>query len=591
MIPPLVRHMLGDAVRRSAFFGGTNASALVYGSDNDTGYLDAGADPWRRRLDLDLAIPKPSGAPRDPSRRALIAAGGLGLAVSAAGAGFAEPASPVASTRTGRLRGAVDRGVLVFKGVPYGADTTGRRFLPPRPAPAWSGVRDALAFGPASPQTHPPERTSEDCLHLNVWTPALADGGGRPVMVYIHGGAHSHGSGSDPTYDGVNLCRRGDVVVVTLNHRLSAFGYLYLGLIGGPDLAASGNVGGLDLVLALQWVRDNIAAFGGDPGRVMIFGQSGGGDKVGTLMATPAAAGLFHRAATMSGQAITASGPLHATARAKAILAALDIPLTQVDALRALRAERLLAACETTDPVLGKGSIFFGPVLDQVVLQRHPFYPDAPPQSAAIPMIVGNTHDETRYFLRDPRNFELTWDELPARLGPEMVVDIDPRYVVARYRQIYPAYSPSDVFFAATTAGRSWRGHLIVAEQRARQKTPTWMYELDFRSPAEGGRLGAFHTLDIPLVFDNVDKPGALTGTGPEARACAAAMSGAFIALARHGDPNGPGPSGPAAATWPRYDLNRRPTMIFDTQSHVADDPRGEERRLFDAVPYTKPGT
>ncbi|MGA0599397.1 carboxylesterase/lipase family protein [Caulobacter sp. KR2-114] len=528
----------------------------------------------------------------NPSRRAVAMGTPLAIGFAAAGgAAFADPGAPVAVTGQGRVSGGVDQGVLVFKGIPYGADTTGRRFLPPQPPAPWEGVRPTLGFGPASPQTSAPGPMSEDCLCLNVWTPALADGGRRPVMVYIHGGAHAHGSGSDPTYDGVALVRRGDVVVVTLNHRLNAFGYLYLARLGGADLAASGNVGGLDLVLALQWVRSNIAAFGGDPGRVMVFGQSGGGDKVGTLMGAPAADGLFHRAATMSGQAITASGPIHATQRARAILAALGLKPDQVDALRTLPADRLLAATESVDPVLRKGPIFFGPVLDQVVLPRHPFYPDAAPRSAAIPMIVGNTHDETRGLLHDPRNFALTWDDLPARLEADMLSDLSPEYVVARYRQLYPAYGPSDVFFAATTAGRSMRGHLIVAEQRARQaaltgSAPTWMYQLDFRSPAEGGRLGAFHTLDIPLVFGNLDKPGALTGTASDARAASAAMSRAFISLARHGDPAADG--GPP---WPHYDLARRATMIFDAVSRVADDPRGEERRLFEAVPYIKPGT
>jgi len=547
---------------------------------NDTGY-QIGEDMMPHTIPGTVASDPPS-----VSRRTVALGGGLAVVAAAGGAAFADPSSPVAVTRAGRLGGGVDRGVLVFKGAPYGADTAGRRFQPPRPAPAWDGVRPALAFGPASPQTSPTGPTSEDCLYLNIWTPALADGGRRPVMVYIHGGAHAHGSGSDPTYDGANLARRGDVVVVTLNHRLTAFGYLYLARLGGPDLAASGNVGGLDLVLALRWVRDNIAAFGGDPGKVMIFGQSGGGDKVGTLMGTPAADGLFHRAATMSGQAITASGPIHATQRARAILAALGVRPDQADALRTIDPDRLLAATETVDPVLGRGPVFFGPVLDQVVLQRHPFYPDATPQSAAIPMIVGNTHDETRGLLRDPRNFALAWDDLPAKLEADMLSDLSPEYVIARYRQLYPAYSPGDVFFAATTAGRSMRGHLIVAEQRARQGAPTWMYELDFRSPAEGGRLGAFHTLDIPLVFSNLDKPGSLTGTGPAAEAASAAMSRAFVALARHGDPAAGG--GPA---WPHYDLTRRATMIFDADSHITDDPRGEERRLFEAVPYIKPGT
>jgi para-nitrobenzyl esterase len=252
-------------------------------------------------------------------------------------------------------------------------------------------------------------------------------------MVYVHGGAHANGSGSDPLYDGVNLVRRGDVVVVTVNHRLNVFGYCHLADLGGPDLAQSGNVGNLDLILALQWVRDNISAFGGDPGNVTAFGQSGGGAKVVTLMAMPMAKGLFHKAATMSGQHVTAMGPIHATTRAKAFMAKLSLRPDQTDALRTLPADQLVAALSMRDPLEPKGGIIFWSVTDGEVLPRHPFYPDAPRESAHIPMIIGNTHDETRAFLGgDPKNFTLTWEELPERLAPELVLDVSPRKVIAR---------------------------------------------------------------------------------------------------------------------------------------------------------------
>jgi para-nitrobenzyl esterase len=232
-----------------------------------------------------------------PDRRAIL--GGLGAGALLAHGVHAQPASPTAATRSGPVRGYVEAGIKVFKGVRYGADTGPRRFQPPAPPPAWSGVRPALDYGPASPQRGGDgSPQSEDCLFLNVWTPGVGDGGRRPVMVYIHGGAYASGSGSAPLYDGTRLCRRGGVVVVTLNHRLNAFGYAYLARLA-PQLADSGNVGQLDLILALRWVRDNIDAFGGDPSRVMLFGQSGGGAKIATLMAMPAAKGLFHRPATM----------------------------------------------------------------------------------------------------------------------------------------------------------------------------------------------------------------------------------------------------------------------------------------------------
>ncbi len=255
-------------------------------------------------------------------------------------------------------------------------------------------------------------------------------------MVYIHGGAYSSGSGSSPLYDGTRLARRNDVVVVTLNHRLGPLGYGYLARIAGARFQDSGNVGQLDLILALRWVRDNIAAFGGDPGRIMVFGQSGGGAKIATLMATPSAAGLFHRAATMSGQQVTASGPWNATRRTEVFLDALGLPKDRAAEAATLPVADILKAAEATDPVLGFGSLYFGPVLDDRTLPRHPFYPDAPAQSAAIPMIIGNTHDETRAFLgNDPANFALTWDDLPGKMtNREFRIDVAPEPVIAAYR-------------------------------------------------------------------------------------------------------------------------------------------------------------
>lgn len=494
----------------------------------------------------------------------------------------------VARTKAGNVRGAAQDGVNVFKGIRYGADTAPRRFMAPAPPVHWSGTQDATDYGPASPQTGNEGRTSEDCLFLNVWTPEVRDNGKRPVMVYIHGGAYSHGSGSSPLYDGTRLCKRGDVVVVTVNHRLNAFGYLYLGRLGGADLADSGNVGMLDLVLALQWVRDNIAEFGGDPQRVLLFGQSGGGAKIATLMGMPAAQGLFHRAVTMSGQQVTASGPLHATARARAFLGALKLSDERVGELRIMPPERLLAATEAVDPIIGKGGLYFGPVLDERSLPRHPFYPDAPAISANIPMIIGNTHDETRGLIggSDPAAFNLTWEQLPAKLADAMRADIAPELVVAEYRRLYPQYSPSDVFFAATTAGRSWRAAVIEAELRAAQGAPAYVYELDWKSPQDGGKWGAPHTLDIPLAFDNLDQPGSITGTEADAQQVANQISESFIAFARSGDPNNK-----AIPKWEPYQLPRRQTMLFDVSPKLADDPRGGERQLFAQVPFIQQGT
>ncbi|GAA0673147.1 para-nitrobenzyl esterase [Sphingomonas insulae] len=509
-------------------------------------------------------------------RRGVLA--GMAALPATVGAGGADP---VATTRYGRVRGLREDGVLVFRGIRYGADTARRRFrraLPPQP---WAGIADATRYGAASPQTRADEPTAEDCLFLNVWTPAL-DAGRRPVMVYLHGGAHAHGSGSDPLYDGKRLVRRGDVVVVTLNHRLAALGYAYLAQAGGP--AESGNVGNLDIVLALQWVRDNIARFGGDPGRVMIFGQSGGGAKVVTLMAMAEARPLFHAAATMSGQHVTAAGPNHATARAKAWMA--QAGARDAAELATLPVERLVAAMAMTDPLEGKGEISFTSTLDHITLLRHPFYPDAPREAAHIPLIVGNTHDETALWIEAMlKRGDTTWANLPERLLSQMTRDVGVDHVIARYRQLYPQCTPGQILLAASTAGRSWPGHLIQAEERAKIHAPTWMYQLDFPAPEAGGVLGAFHSLDIGLVFDNTAVANARTGNGPDAQRLAGRMADAFIRLARTGDPNGAG-----LPSWPQYDLARRATMIFDRQVRVEDDPRREERLLFAVAPYIKPG-
>jgi para-nitrobenzyl esterase len=509
----------------------------------------------------------------------------------------AEPASPEASITTGRIRGYVDRGIRVFKGIPYGADTALRRFMAPAPPMPWTGVRETINFGHRAPQASrsggrgtgyhlPPELgpVSEDCLYLNVWTPGLRDGRKRPVMVYIHGGAYSGGSGNNTLYDGVNLCQRGEVVVVTLSHRLNLFGFLYLAELG-TDFADSGNAGMLDLVLALEWVRDNIAEFGGDSKRVLIFGQSGGGAKCATLMGMPAASGLFHRVFTMSGQQITASRRETATARSQAVLSALKLPDNRVDELRTMPMEQLIQA--------SRAAGYYGPVKDGRTLMRDPFDPDAPPLSAGIPMILGNTHDETRLLIggSDPEAFSLSWDTLPAKLQKhaQFLGNLNLEDVIRQYRGMYPRYSAPDVFFAATTASRSWRGQLIEAERRAAEPsaaTHTWVYELDWRTPMDGGKWGAPHTLDIPLVLDNVAVADGMSGDGPEATRLASLMSNTLIAFAQTGNPNHRG-----LPHWSTYDLTQRLTMSFDTHSQIVKDPRGEERTLIEQVPYTQPGT
>jgi para-nitrobenzyl esterase len=496
----------------------------------------------------------------------------------------------LARVRGGRIAGVLEHGVHVFRGIAYGADTAPRRFRPATREPAWRGVREALLYGNAAAQRGNEGPGSEDCLYLNLWTPGLRDGAERPILVYIHGGGFNNGSGGDPQYDGTRLCLRGDVVVVTLNHRLNAFGYLHLADIGGPAYVASGNAGQLDLIDALHWVRQHAAEFGGDPGNVTVFGQSGGGAKIATLMAMPAARGLFHRAWTMSGQQVTAAGPRAADGRARLYMDALGLGPNDIDALLRLPIDVLLDAQTVRDPSrIEDAALYFGPVMDGHHLPRHPFWPDAPPQSATIPMVIGNTRDETRAFLgNDPHNFALGWDDLPEKLRKQQYVDIAPDVVIAEYRELYPQYTPSEVFFAATTAGRSWRGAVEELEARARDgHGNTWAYQLDWHpDDDQGRRLRAFHTLDIPLVFDNIAQPGSRTGLSAQAQRVADAMSQALLVFARNGDPR----SG-ATTDWRPYSLAERETMVFADTPRIENDPRGAERRLYQRAPFMQRGT
>lgn len=525
----------------------------------------------------------------------------LGLLLSISNA-KADPAAtalrrPVASTTAGKISGYIDNGITAFKGIPYGDDTAKHRFQPPVPPVPWEGVRDCLDFGPIAPQPfseherrtelfpEPKEGTlvSEDCLHLNVWTPALHDGKKRPVLVYFHGGGYNGWSCNVDVYDGVRLCKRGDVVVVTVNHRLNGFGYLYLAELGGAEFADSGNVGQLDLILALKWVRNNIAEFGGDKNRVTIFGQSGGGAKCATLMAMPAARGLFHRVWTMSGQQLTGRTKDHGTETARAVLKKLGLTPDRISEIKTIPMEQLITAFQ---------SQIFTPVVDGHNLPRDPFAPDASPLSADIPMVMGNTHDETTFFFgaSDPATFDLTWETLPEKLTQHVtqyIGQLTPGKIVAEYRTYYPSYSPSDIFFAATTAARSWKGFVIQSDRRAVQAgAKTYVYYLNWHAPADGGKWRAPHTLDIPLVFDNISHWHSMTGGTPEAQRVADQMSDALIALARNGIPNTP-----SLPAWPTYELPRRPAMDFDIKSRIEDDPRSAERILFAPIEYIQPGT
>jgi para-nitrobenzyl esterase len=469
---------------------------------------------------------------------------------------------PIVDAPSGRYAGAYENGVAQFLGIRYAHDTRHTRFTAPVPLARAAETVRAWEYGDICPQRGRVEgRQSEDCLNLNIWTPTTR--GSRPVMVYIHGGAYNTGSGNDALTHGARLAADGNVVVVTITHRINAFGYLYLAGID-RTFADSGNAGQLDLIAALRWVRTNIAAFGGNPQNVTLFGQSGGGAKISTLLAMPAAKGLFHKAITMSGQQVTASGPQNASRRTATFLAALR--LSPAEAALASPAV-IVDALATRDPILD-APLYFGPVLDLTHLPRHPFYPDAAPTGSAVPMVMGNTVAETRAFF-PPEHAALqglNWDNFAARIAPELRVDIDAQYVLTQYRSWFPQDTPAALWIKATTASRSWRAQVIQAERRAEAKVPAFVYQLNFRN--------AKHTDDIALVFGNV-------ATDDRAlRAMGARFMGHMVRFAETGDP-----------AWSAYHLDSRATMLLDEQSRLENDPRGRERRLFASVPYIQPGT
>jgi para-nitrobenzyl esterase len=485
----------------------------------------------------------------------------------------------IVETAAGKVRGRRLNGVSVFKGLRYGADTGGaNRFRPPQPVAPWVGVQDAFEFGHQSPQMRGPLADkgpmSEDCLRVNVWTP-MADAERRPVMLWFHGGGFEAGSASQKVYDGARLAVRGDVVVVSINHRLNVFGHCFLGERLGADYAGSGNVGYLDLVAALRWVRENIGAFGGDRGNVTIFGQSGGGRKVSLCYAGADAQGLFRRGVVQSGSHLRVQSPDHAARLTDMLLAALDIAPAEAAKLLDVPAETLSAA---QLKVMRESRSRFSPVLDGLAFQAHPFLPDAPAISARLPMMVGTTRTELSNQLGyQDGAFDLDMAELKRRLGRYVPAD-EVDEAIAVFQGESPEASPSELYFTITSARGYVLDQTIMAEQRVMASAaPTYVYQLTWRSPAEGGRRISQHTLDLPFMFDNVAKAPHLTGPeSEETRALAQAMAETWISFARTGDPNNV-----AIPTWSPYDLVDRPVMLFDVPPVLAHDPHAAERRFM----------
>lgn len=514
--------------------------------------------------------------------------GTTGLTGSTWAAAPGASSQPIAETQAGKVRGSVEGGVYAFKGVPYGADTATTRYRSPKPPQPWTGIRDALVDGPMAPQASK-ARTykdmSEDCLVLNLWTPEFKDNKRRPVMLWLHGGGTTGGS-SRGVY-GANLARKGDVVVIAINHRLGAFGYLYLADLA-EELPDSGNAGMLDIVRALEWVRDNIESFGGDPGNVTVFGCSGGGAKLSILMGIPAAKGLFHKAIIESGASDlrTKSRAEGSEATAK-YLAELKITSANVRKLYGLSMPQLLDGLKSSTVALddmGSGR-FFSPVIDGKNLPRDSFVPDASPVCSDVPLIVGCGRWEYTSLLgmSDPKLFDLSWDEVPRRLSEvwkDFRLPHDPQYVVREYRRLYPSYTPSEVFFLAVTDSKFWIGALTQASRKAAQRAaPVYHYVVDWTTPVQGGRLRAPHGIEVPLVFDSVKEAPGLTGGGPDAQHMADQMSSAWIAFAHTGNPDTKG-----IPHWPAYEIDTRATMFFDTESKVVKDADHEKRLIWEKL-------
>lgn len=496
----------------------------------------------------------------------------------------------VVNTSNGPVRGLIEQGGLhVFRGVRYGAPPVGElRFKPPRKPAPWTAVAEAYKYGERAMQAAggfgavaDAPKMSEDCLFLNVRTPGL-DNKKRPVMVWLHGGGFSSGSGGDAICEGSNLARKGNVVLVAVNHRLNIFGFLQLSKKWGADYASSGQAGMLDIVLSLEWVRDNITRFGGDPHNVTIFGESGGARKVAMLMAMPPAKGLFHKAIIQSGSGLDAPSSEEAVAMGRELLKKLGIEEGDVRALARADAKAMFDAQPPASAAVsppGKLTLPTGgfvPCVDGIALPRKPFIPDAPPISAKIPLLIGSNKDEMTIFNTADKKFGTSTDEEFVAHVRTALPDQAEALIPALHKA-FAKYSPSHLITATNTMKGYWIATVLQAERKAMQRAaPVYAYLLAWETPVDGGRLRSHHALDLPLVFNNVESSRSMVGPGPEPQRVADLMSSAWIAFARTGNPNTD-----ALPQWPAYTLRRRATMVFNVDSRVQDDPYGEIRRIL----------
>ena len=495
----------------------------------------------------------------------------------------------IAETTAGQVAGATEDGLEVFRGIPYAAPPVGDlRFRAPQPHPGWQGVRDATEFGPIAPQISNdgleallgsfPQPQSEDCLFLNVWTPGLE--GSRPVMVWIHGGGFTIGSGSEPYYAGATLAARGDAVVVTINYRLGALGFLHAPALGET------NFGMRDQAAALQWVRDNIANFGGDPDNVTIFGESAGGMSVAALMASPEAAGLFHRAIPQSGAAHHTMALADAETIGASFLERLGVASDDTEALRSLPLETILEKqgemeAEMFAEIAGGSAaqMRFRPAVDGEFLTTHAINAIADGQSQSVQTLVGHLDEEWKLFTAmmpgDPPNEEDIVERLD-RMGLDgrRAYDV---YRAARLARSEPA-EPADIYDAAASDDLFAIPALRLADAQAALQPGTFMYLFDWQSPALGGALGSCHALDIPFVFGTYEQAAEFAGSGPEAAALSETVMDAWLAFARNGNPS------TESREFPTYNPETRPQLVFGENIRVEHNWRANERSVWEGM-------
>ena len=540
--------------------------------------------------------------------------GGLALASGAAPAsGTINPS--IASTKWGKVRGREIDGVHVFKGIRYAATSGGKnRFLPPRNPDPWSGTVDAVEESPQCYQVNhdkpaTPGRIelpeSEDCLKLNVWTPGMRDGKKRPVMVWLHTGGLWHGANAGnwedwpaparqaippggtsgicgPKQEGRNLSKNGNVVVVSPNHRLAVMGFTYLDDLD-PYFQGSGNAGILDLVAALQWVRDNIAEFGGDPDNVCIFGLSGGGQKVSLLLAMPAAQKLFHRAVIMSGPCPVTLTPDYATEMTLRLLANLGFNKKSARKIQDVPPEAIMHAYHEILRTLGENVVWglvesgFAPVVDGRTLPKQPFWNGAPEFSKNVPLMLGYTPTEMTAFTlaRDPSAYPMDWVAAEHRVAALLYED--GLQIMAQFRTNHPKASPWEIYSMICALWPTGAFAHKIAEERSKvHGAPVYMYRTEWRTPVRGGILMTPHAMDLSFVMDTTESDRAVNGGGEEPRAMAKLMSNAWVAFARSGSPQTKD-----LPDWPPFDEEKRPTMVFNLPPRMALDPDAADRKVI----------